>query len=248
MTHNPEQLAAAYLGGMPATQHRRFEDHLLACDSCWREVSLGRAGRELAESARDKAPAGLREDIRAIVTAAATEHKTATGPRRWHRSLAAAGTLAVLLIFIVGLGGWQPWHRSTPDAETNAARPTTTLNVAVAGFRDDRLPGTAIPAQQAPDLSTLGLHLVSAAAGGIDGVDVTVFAYRTGNGTRLDLYRSTQPIPEANEAQELDSDDHAWRTNIDGIAVICGGDNHTELVISTDPRLVHQAATVLSIT
>src|SRR5258708_9297804 len=72
MSHHPGQLAAAYLTTMRPRARRRFEAHLLACEPCWQEVSLARRGRQLAETARDIAPAGLREDIPAAVAAAAT--------------------------------------------------------------------------------------------------------------------------------------------------------------------------------
>jgi hypothetical protein len=84
MNHNPEQLAAAYLTTMRPRARRRFEAHLLACEPCWQEVTLARRGRQLAETARDIAPAQLREDIRAAVAAAAAE--PAASPRLLWRS------------------------------------------------------------------------------------------------------------------------------------------------------------------
>ena len=56
MNHDPEQLAAAYLATMRPRAGRRFEAHLLACERCWQEVSLGCRGRQLAQAAR--APSG----------------------------------------------------------------------------------------------------------------------------------------------------------------------------------------------
>jgi hypothetical protein len=35
MSHDPEQLAAAYLTTMRPRARRRFEAHLLACEPCW---------------------------------------------------------------------------------------------------------------------------------------------------------------------------------------------------------------------
>lgn len=246
MSHDPERLAAAYLDGMPVRERRRYEDHLLECDPCWREVSLGRAGRELAESIADPAPAGIRELIRAAVTAAAAERESPAGAPHRRRLTLAGAALSIVLAVFAGVGAWRPWRHPGPAAPVVATSPST-LTVAVASYRDDRLPGTVIPAQQAPDLSTLGLRLVSAAAGTIDGIEVTMFAYRAESGTRLDLYRSALPIPETDEAQHLGGTERAWGTNVNGITVICGGDTHTALVISTDAVLVRQAADLLSI-
>jgi hypothetical protein len=118
---------------------------------------------------------------------------------------------------------------------------------AVAGFRQGRLPGTTVPAQRAPDLSRLGLRLAGAAAGAINGTPVTVFAYRSDTGSQLDIYRSAQPIPETGEAREMDSDDHAWRSDIGGVTVICGPASHTVLLIGSDPSLAVQAGELLNV-
>jgi anti-sigma factor RsiW len=66
--HDPERNAAEYVSGELRRRARRwFEAHLLDCEDCWREVLLGRAGRRVAESARELAPAELREDVRTAV-------------------------------------------------------------------------------------------------------------------------------------------------------------------------------------
>lgn len=66
--HDPERDAAEYVTGELSTRARRwFETHLLHCEDCWREVLLGRLGRRVAEEAREQAPAGLRDRVRAAV-------------------------------------------------------------------------------------------------------------------------------------------------------------------------------------
>src|SRR5260370_23601316 len=94
MSHHPEQLAAAYLATMRPRARRRFEAHLLACEPCWQEVCLARRGRQLAETARDLAPAELREDIRAAIATAAT--LPAASPLPLRRIVVAAVAVAVL--------------------------------------------------------------------------------------------------------------------------------------------------------
>jgi hypothetical protein len=67
MRHDPEGMAAAYLGSeLRRWQRERYEAHLLACDD-WQELGLGRRGRALAESVRQVAPQRLRERVRATV-------------------------------------------------------------------------------------------------------------------------------------------------------------------------------------
>lgn len=238
MNHDPEQWAAAYLEGMPARDRVRFEGHLLTCEACWREISLARAGRALAESLQERAPAGLRETVRASVAAAAADAPTSGG-----RRTGAVTAVAVVVLLLGALGLWRPWQH---PAATEAA-PGSTVAQAVARFHQDQLPGTAIPAQRAPDLGELGLRLVGAAAGTLQGEAVTVFAYRAGSGSRLDIYRSARPIAETGDAHELDGKKDAWRTEVDGLTVICGPVSHTVLLIGSDPGLVDQAGALLDL-
>jgi hypothetical protein len=66
--HDPERNAAEYVSGeLSGRAARWFEAHLLNCEDCWREVLLGRLGRRIAEEAREQAPAGLRDRVRAAV-------------------------------------------------------------------------------------------------------------------------------------------------------------------------------------
>ena len=66
--HDPERNAAEYVTGELSRRATRwFEAHLLHCEDCWREVVFGRLGRRIAEEAREQAPAGLRDRVRAAV-------------------------------------------------------------------------------------------------------------------------------------------------------------------------------------
>jgi hypothetical protein len=66
--HDPERNAAEYVTGELSRRATRwFEAHLLHCEDCWREVLFGRLGRRVAEEAREQAPAGLRDRVRAAV-------------------------------------------------------------------------------------------------------------------------------------------------------------------------------------
>lgn len=241
MNHDPEQLAAAYLGaGMRARVRRGYETHLLTCETCWQEVWLARSGRAMAEAAREVAPAGLREDIRTAVHAATAR----PGPRRWPVWL---GSLAAAIVAVaVPLLMLRPWQHTTA---TPAARPrrqsSSPVAVAVAGYLRNRLPGTAIPDRSAPDLTRIGLHLVGAAAGQVDHLTVTMFAYHDRRGDRLTIYHGTQPFPETGEAHELSGVEDAWTVRFTGVTVLCEGDTHSLLVLSADPTLVQLAANLL---
>ena len=72
--HDPELNAALYLAGELRQRARRwFERHLLGCEDCWREVTLGRIGRRVAEELREIAPPKLREDVRSAISLMKTE-------------------------------------------------------------------------------------------------------------------------------------------------------------------------------
>ena len=240
MNHDPEQLAATYLAAMRPAARRRFETHLLACESCWQEVSLARRGRELAESARQVAPPGLRDDIRAAVADTAARHP-ATRPRRRLADVAAAAVIVALAGASVLA---RPWH--APPAG-RAPVPPAAVAAAIASYRSDQLPGTSVPAGQAPDLTRLGLHLAAAAAGQLNGVTVTMLVYRTSSGARLTLYRSDQPFAEAAEARELgDAETAAWTMQSSGVTVLCARGSHSLLLLGSDPALVRRAAVLLN--
>jgi hypothetical protein len=239
MNHDPEQLAAAYLTAMLPGARRRFEEHLLECEPCWQEVCLARRGRQLAEAARDLAPAQLREDIRAAVTtAAALPSATARSPRRI--VAAAVITVAVLAAAVVA----RPWQDGRPARD--AAAPPAVIAAAVASYRASRLPGTTVPAEPAPTLTPLNLDLVGAARGELGGVAVTMFAYRTPSGARLIIFRSSQPFPEASQARELGGTEGAWTVRSSGVTIICAQGTHTMLLLGSDATLVRQAGALLN--
>ncbi len=212
------KLAAAYLDGLRARAHRRYEEHLLDCEACWREVSLARRGRELAESIADTAPAGTREKIRVAVASAATE-QPAWVARHHRRHLILATAVPDR-----SRRARRRRRHVVSLAEQHWRRDRTSINPGRRSgqFRADRLPGTVVPAEQAPDLSTLGLDLVGASTGELDSIGVTVFAYRADTGARLNLYRSSRPIPETGEAEHLSDPESAWETELSGVTVICG--------------------------
>lgn len=241
MSHDPEQLAAAYLAGMRPRARRRFEAHLLACEPCWQEVSLARQGRELAESSREVTPPGLRDSIRAAVAGAAAG-RPAARPRVGRPAAAAAAAVIVALAGAAVLA--RPWQH--PAAGRDPAPPAA-LAAAVASYRTSQLPGTSVPAGQAPDLSRLGLHLVAGTVGQFDGATVTMFVYRTPSGARLAVYRSGRPFAEAAGARELGgAETAAWTMQSSGITVLCARGDHAVLLLGSDPALVRRAGILLN--
>ena len=242
MSHDPERLAAAYLTTMRPRARSRFDAHLLACEPCWQEVCLARRGRQLAETARDLAPPGLREDIRAAVSTAAALRAPSQRPR-WPIMAAAAVAVAVLAGTAILVRPWPP-TRPVPGA----AAPPNVIAAAVASYRADRLPGTAVPAVPAPTLTPLTLHLVGAARGELAGVAVTMFTYTTPSRARLAILISSRPFPDASHARELRGTEGAWTMRARGVTIICAQHPHAMLLLGSEAALVRQASALLNAT
>jgi hypothetical protein len=236
MSHDPELLAAAYLTTMRPRARRRFDVHLLACEQCWQEVTLARRGRHLAETARDLAPAGLRENIRTAVATAAALPPADQRPRI--RLVAATVMAAAILAGIATVVGAWPHVRQ-------GGRTPAVIAAAVTSYRSGRLPGTAVPAA-APDLTSLDLHLTGAARGEIGGLTVTTFAYAAPSGERVTIIRSSRPFPEASTARELGGTDDAWTARSRGVIIICAQRTHAMLLLGSDSALLRQASALLN--
>ena len=260
--HDSETAAASHLGGAlrpPAT--RTFERHLLGCEQCWQEVDAGRAGRRLAESARQVAPPELREQLRAVI-ASQTSGGTVrpapfagdpaarslwrqrpwlhSAPRAWAAvagglALAAASTLLVLGHPGAGRTG-------------GALRQPAAIGAAVADFRLLRLPGTQIPRTAAPDLTQVRLRPLGAAAGVVGGRAVTAYSYEDATGRDLLVYLSREAFPTALGAQRLTGPDGPWITTTEGVTVLCARSPHALLVLGQDRQLVLDVARALAVT
>ena len=168
MGHDPQRLAAAYLGG-ELRRHRRerFQAHLLECEACWGEVQAARRGRALAESVREIAPHHLRDRIRATVEVAPA------GRRRWTvgwAGLAAAVTAAAVLAGGLLVAGRQPTQPAT-------------IAAAVASYREGgaswRGPGRPPCVRQLGDLRWRG-----SGRGTLGGLPVVPTPTRTGRRPR----------------------------------------------------------------
>ena len=179
----PEQPIVAFLAGeLSPEEERRFDEHLLGCEPCWRAVQADRAARLALEQLRQPAPAGLQGRVALAVGLAATEPpavpvvlgrnrrlssvRTAIAP---HLRLVAAACL--LVVVAAGGFGWLATSRSAAPEPAQVA-------AVVAMITPGSPPTTALRA---------GEHLV------IDGQPLVVRAYQL-DGTEEIVATSARPF------------------------------------------------------
>ena len=77
------RLLAGFLAGdLDPAAARRWDEHLLACEQCWRTVREDRSGRQAAQVLRQPAPPGLADRVAFAVEVAAAGRAAAR--RRAH--------------------------------------------------------------------------------------------------------------------------------------------------------------------
>ncbi|MBI4259155.1 MAG: hypothetical protein HY658_01190 [Actinobacteria bacterium] len=218
--HDPERAAAQYVSGDLRRRARlRFEEHILDCEDCWREVRVGRTGRRLAEAGRELAPSPLRDSVRAAVTLAGG------GAGRDRRRLAP-----FLLVLVAGTAasiGGATLLRST------GSQPGP-IEAAVTAYRTGRLPLSEPPTVLAPDLSVEGFELAASGRADLDGMNSDVFVYRGSRGERLYLYLSRTAFPVAQDATAHSGTGHGWVANDDGVAMVCADEPISYLLLGED--------------
>ena len=224
MRHDPEERAAAYLGGeLRRRQREQFETHLLECDSCWGQVVLGRRGRALAESVREVAPQRLRERVRATVEVAPSAH------RRASRRGAVAAAMAVLAVVVAG-GLLLIQGPTQPPAIAAAA---ASYRAGASVFAD---------AAEAPPTQRLGdLQWRGSGRGEMAGIPVVAHSYEDAAGHRVVLLRAERLYPEATGARPMPGG-ATWIAEVDGVVLFCAERPAPSLVVGQDRAEVLLAA------
>src|SRR5690349_7250627 len=117
MDSHDRMLAGFLAGELDPAGARRWDEHLLECERCWRAVREDRAGRQAAAVLRQPAPPGLADRVAFAVEVAAG---TGTGVRRKRQGTRSPqrGRPAA--------GGWLRW-RLLAGAGTLAAGLAVTL-------------------------------------------------------------------------------------------------------------------------
>lgn len=221
MKHDPEKAAASYLlGEMRRRRRAGFEQHIVECEDCWREVQLGRSGRSLAESGRELAPQDTRENVRAVIAAFSPP------PRKWRPgwgpTFLAVGALMLALATAGYLGVRGPDQPAVIEA-------------VLADYREPVPPGGIVEAKLPRRLGDL--RYLSSYATTAEGLEITAHAYRDAAGHRVTVYQAATTFPAAGGARHS-SDDRTWSAAIDGVVLFCADDPVPSLVVGDDPREV----------
>ena len=227
MNHDPERDAAAFLGGaMSQRRRRRYEQHVLECEECWREVESSRRGRALAESGRELAPQFLRERVRAAVGTAAPR------PRRVQR---IAPVLAVTLALAIAAGAMLPGLFRDQPAVISAVLQDFEGRAKIGASADPQLP------------RVLGdLRLTDVRAGSADGVSLVVHTYEDLAGHIVAIYQAEESFPVA-EGAAHDPLATTWSISIDGTKLFCADEPVPSLVVGEDAREVRLAVAELGL-
>src|SRR6266581_5581458 len=227
-----DRLLAAFLAGeLNPADARRWDEHLLACERCWRAVREDRAGHQAAQLLRQPAPPGLADRVAFAVEVAAAGRTAAQQPARpgrrlaWWR-LAGAGTLvaglAVTLLVLLP-GGRQTG--SMPAAVTAVAHYAQTVP-APARERHPHPGGRAAPVEVG--------HPVTVTAGG---QQIVMRTWRLG-GTEAVVAVSGQPFPMPPGAASVSGAGMAWSRRLGQLGLYCLNGHRSELVAAPVPIAV----------
>jgi anti-sigma factor RsiW len=234
------RLLTAFLAGdLDPAEARRWDEHLLECEACWRAVREDRAGRQAAQVLRQPAPAGLADRVVFAVEVAAAGRRAArrhgsppARSSRWGRSggwlrwprLAGAGTVAAaalvtLAVFLL-LGGHQT--RSVPAAVVavadyaQAIPPPGRNQHSVSG-------GRTVPVEVG--------HPVTVTAGG---QTIVLRTWRLGE-TEAVVAVSSKPFPMPARAQGIAGSGMAWSARLGKLGLYCLNGRTSELVAAPIP-------------
>jgi len=233
------RLLAGFLAAdLEPAEARRWDEHLLECEACWRAVREDLAGRQAAQVLRRPAPPGLADRIAFAVEVAAAGRSAA--PRRarpaarssrWARSggwlrwprVAGAGAVAVAVVALVVVllpGGHQA--RSVPAAVAAVAEYAQAVPPP-AGDQHTVSGGRAAPVQVG--------HPVMVTAGG---QTIVLRTWRVG-GTEAVVAVSSKPFPMPPRAQGVAGSGMAWSAQLGNLGLYCLNGRTSELVAAPVP-------------
>ena len=238
MDSHDELLAAFLAGDLDPGAARRWDEHLLECERCWRSVREDRVGRQAAQLLRHPTPPGLADRVAFAVEVAAAAGAVAprrpgaharspdqgSGGRRGRWRLAAAGLIAAAatgaLIVAVAPGGRET--RSMPAAVAAVTRYAQAIPPPARGSQP-YLGGLAAPVE-------LG-RAVTVTAGG---QRIVLRTLRLG-GAEAVVAVSGRPFPMPARAVGVPGMGMAWTARVGWLGLYCLNGRTSELVAAPVP-------------
>jgi len=232
-----DRLLTAFLAGeLDPAEARRWDEHLLACERCWRAVREDRAGRRAAQVLRQPTPPALADRVAFAVEVAARaaaqrqSRLPARSPRRGRpgrrlrRRVAGAGMLAagaaVTLTMTLLPGGHQAGR--VPAAVAAVARYAQAIPP----------PGRDQPWYPAGRAAAVEVgRPVTVTAGG---QPIVLRTWRLGS-TEAVVAVSEDPFPMPADAQGVPGRGMAWTARVGTLALYCLNGPTSELVAAPVP-------------
>jgi hypothetical protein len=231
-----DRLLAAFLAGdLDPVGAQRWDEHLLACERCWRAVREDRTGRQAARVLRQPAPPGLADRVAFAVEMAAGGPAAAQGQarpparalergRRGRRrpwQLAGAGAVAAgvaaMLLMVLLPGGRQ--SGSVPAAVAAVARYAQVIPVP----SGKQHPQRAAPVQVGGPVTVMA-----------GGQRIVLRTWRLG-GTEAAVAVSGRPFPMPARARGVSGRGMAWSARLGRLGLYCLNGRTSELVAAPVP-------------
>ena len=228
-----DQLLSAFLAGdLGPEAARRWDEHLLECERCWRAVREDRAGRQAAFLLREPVPSGLADRVAFAIEVAAAERPVeapqaisrAAGRRGrraggWQWRLAAAVTsvagAAVVLIVALVPGGRET--RSLPAAVATVARYAHAIPAAAHGWNSNPRGPSAPVEVGRPARVMVGGQRIVLRTWRLDGAEAVVAV-------------SGRPFPMPARARGVSGMGMAWTARVGRLDLYCLNGRTSELV------------------
>jgi len=226
-----ELMLRAFLAGdLGPADARRFDEHLLECEACWRAVREDRVGRQAALLLRRPAPPGLADRVAFAVEVAASARPPAPARppakrpvrrMRWRLAgagMLALGVLAALIAVLLPGGGGTP---AMPGAVAAVARYAQAVPLPAGPSRAQS--GRAAPAEVGQP--------VTVTAGG---QRIVLRTWRLG-GTEAVVAVSSRPFPMPTGAAAVPGGGMAWSARLGRLGLYCINGKTSELVAAPVP-------------
>jgi len=226
MDEHDSLLDAFLAGDLGSADARRFDEHLLDCEACWKAVRANRVGRLAAQVLRQPAPPSLADRVTFAVelAASARQQELAAGVPGWRRwrlvggGAVVVGVLVTLLVLLPGRG-----TPAMPAAVRAVAQYAQAIAPPAGPVRGQTGGRQAVPAEMG--------RPVAVVAGG---QRIVLRTWRLGNMEAV-VAVSQRPFPMPAGATGAPGGGMAWSVRLGRLGLYCINGRTSELVAAPVP-------------